>query len=85
MTTKTQRTYDSKCYELAEHFAQDEHLSKEQLHELACDIQQCVEGYFEALPPKDDEPGDPDGECFRGGEYGSALAEEQAEIQRTLK
>lgn len=26
-----------------------------------------------------------DGECFRGGEYASALAEEQARIQRELK
>lgn len=32
-----------------------------------------------------DEPPDPDGECFRGGEYASALAEEQARIQRELK
>jgi hypothetical protein len=31
------------------------------------------------------EPPDPDGECFRGGEAASALAEEQAWIQRNLK
>jgi hypothetical protein len=34
---------------------------------------------------EDDEPPEPDGECFRGGEYASALAEEQAWIQRNLK
>lgn len=34
---------------------------------------------------KDREPPDPDGECFRGSEYASALAEEQARIQRELK
>lgn len=33
----------------------------------------------------DREPPEPDGECFRGGEYASALAEEQAWIQRNLK
>lgn len=32
-----------------------------------------------------DEPSDPDGECYRGGEYESALAESQARIQRDLK
>ena len=32
-----------------------------------------------------DEPPDPDGECFRGGEAADALAEEQARIQRELK
>jgi hypothetical protein len=31
------------------------------------------------------EPGDPDGECFRGGEAAAYLAEEQARIQRELK
>lgn len=50
MTTGTERTYDSKCYELAEHFAQDEHLSKEQLHELACEIQETVESFFQMRP-----------------------------------
>jgi hypothetical protein len=33
----------------------------------------------------DDEPPEPDGECYRGGEAASALAEEQAWIQRNLK
>jgi hypothetical protein len=32
-----------------------------------------------------DEPPEPDGECYRGSEYASALAEEQARIQRELK
>lgn len=40
------KTYDSKSYELAEHFAQDEHLSKTELHELACRIQETVEDFF---------------------------------------
>lgn len=31
------------------------------------------------------EPPDPDGECFRGGEAASAVAEEQAWVQRNLK
>lgn len=33
----------------------------------------------------DREPPEPDGECYRGGEAASALAEEQARIQRELK
>ena len=33
----------------------------------------------------DREPSDPDGECHRGGEYASELAESQAWIQRNLK
>jgi hypothetical protein len=32
-----------------------------------------------------EEPPDPDGECYRGGEAASALAESQAWIQRNLK
>ncbi len=39
----------------------------------------------EAIEAVHDEPPEPDGECFRGGESASALAHEQAEIQRTLK
>lgn len=35
--------------------------------------------------PAQREPPEPDGECFRGGEAASALAEEQGRIQRTLK
>jgi hypothetical protein len=40
------KTYDSKSYELAEHFAQDENLNKTELHELACRIQEAVEDFF---------------------------------------
>lgn len=36
-------------------------------------------------PNADYEPPEPDGECYRGNEYASALAEEQARIQRELK
>lgn len=39
-------------------------------------IQSMVDSY---------EPPEPDGECYRGSEYGSALAESQARIQRELK
>jgi hypothetical protein len=42
-----ERTYDSKCYELAQHFS-DAHdpLSDAELHELAKDIQVAVEDFF---------------------------------------
>lgn len=33
----------------------------------------------------DYEPPEPDGECYRGNEAASALAEEQARVQRELK
>jgi hypothetical protein len=33
-------------------------------------------------PDPDYEPPDPDGECFRGREYASALAEQQAQAKR---
>lgn len=33
----------------------------------------------------DREPREPDGECYRGGEYAAELAESQAWIQRNLK
>lgn len=39
-------------------------------------IQSMVDSY---------EPPEPDGECYRGGEYASALAGSQARIQRELK
>lgn len=49
---------------------------------------QC-DGYLQhdvACPLYEDrEPPEPDGECYRGGEAASALAEEQARIQRELK
>lgn len=40
----------------------------------------CWENYH-----PDREPPEPDGECYRGGEAESALAESQARIQRELK
>jgi len=46
----------------------------------ACTCGDCRDWIF---PP--DEPSEPDGECYRGGEAASALAEEQARIQRELK
>lgn len=39
----------------------------------------------EAQGVNDDEPPEPDGECFRGGEAAAYEAEEQARIQRELK
>jgi len=44
---KDERTYDSKSYELAQHFAQDEALDEHELHDLACRIQDAVEEWFE--------------------------------------
>lgn len=41
--------------------------------------------YFEKVREIDREPPEPDGECYRGGEAESAMAEEQARIQRELK
>jgi hypothetical protein len=46
------KTYDSKCHDLAEHFGQDEPLSKEELHELACQIQEVVEDFFSMRPTR---------------------------------
>ena len=39
---------DEKSYELAEHFAQGEGLSKEEIAELANDIQHAVDLFFGA-------------------------------------
>ena len=74
------KTYDSKCHDLAKHFYPD--ATDAQLHTLACDIQTLVE---DASGDMDREPPDPDGECYRGGEYASAVAHEQARVQRELK
>jgi hypothetical protein len=76
------KTYDSKCLELAKHFYPD--ATDAQLHTLACDIQTLVE---DASGEMDREPRDSDidGEALRGGEYASALAAEQARVQRELK
>lgn len=45
----TVKTYDVKCYELAIHFLQDEPNldTQENQHELAAEIQQAVEDWFE--------------------------------------
>lgn len=50
MTTRTKRTYDSKCYDLAEHFGTGdpaEQLAESEMHELACALQETVEDYFQ--------------------------------------
>lgn len=41
--------------------------------------------FLKSLLPSDPEPPDPDGECFRGGEYEAAVAQAQANILRDLK
>lgn len=74
------KTFDSKCWDLAKHFYPD--ASEEQLKACASDIQDTVETFGEWM---NREPPDPDGECYRGGEYASALAAEQARVQRELK
>ena len=81
------KTYDSKSYELAEHFGQDEHLSKEELHDLACQIQETVESFFSVRENAAEAAYDRSMEepLFRGGEYAASVAAEQAHIQRTLK
>lgn len=59
------KTYDPACYELAEHFLQDEpcrsdpELYKKHCHSLALEIQQTVEDWFfkpEAIPPDAEHP-----------------------------
>lgn len=50
-----------------------------------CDEHETTFRKGDACPKCDQEPPEPDGECYRGGEYASALAEEQAWIQRNLK
>jgi hypothetical protein len=57
---------------------------------IACDIHAAPDTVArEDLDELDrwvfDEPPEPDGECYRGTEAASALAEEQARIQRELK
>jgi hypothetical protein len=42
----------------------------------------CWEDYEEPEPTEPDEPPDPDGECYRGNEAASALAEQQAQAKR---
>ena len=53
------KTYDVKCYELAEHFMQDEAIAKDKssdeykkaCHQLALAIQETVEDWFMAEGP----------------------------------
>lgn len=42
-------------------------------------------GKIEEVEAEADEPGDPDGECFRGVEYEASVAQAQANILRDLK
>jgi hypothetical protein len=84
------KTYDSKCLELAQHFGTgdpDEQLSEHEIDELASDLQDVVETYFQFRRNKAEAAYDRAQEepTFRGSEYASALAEEQARIQRELK
>ena len=74
------RTYDSRCLDLAKVLFPT--ATDEQVRECAGDIQDAVDGFREWL---NREPPESDGECYRGGEYASALAHEQARIQRELK
>lgn len=71
---------DAHCLELAQYFFPK--ADPGQLSECAGDIQDAVDGFREWL---NREPPEPDGECYRGTEYASALAQEQARIQRNLK
>jgi len=72
---------DSKSYHLAKYFLGDNR--DERIYEdLAQQIQDTVEDFCREV---DREPPEPDGEAYRGTEYASALAEEQARIQRELK
>jgi hypothetical protein len=49
------KTYDTKCYELADFFFDDEpeKRTRYRVQELAEAIQQTIEDYFEALPAVD--------------------------------
>ena len=69
-----------KCMELAQHMFPE--ATREQQAECASDIQDAVDGFREWL---NREPPEPDGECFRGGEYAAALAADLDRIQRELK
>lgn len=71
---------DPKCFELAQYFYPN--ATKDEQMECAGDIQDAVETFGEF---QNREPPEPDGEYYRGGEYASALAHEQARIQRELK
>jgi hypothetical protein len=84
MTTGTERSYDSKCLELAEYFAEDENFSEHELDQLASDIQDTVESFFSwrqsqaeaAYDRAQEEP------TFRGNEYGASIAAALAEARK---
>jgi hypothetical protein len=83
----TKRTYDSKCLELAQHFGTgdpDEQLSEHEIDELASDLQDIVETYFQFRRNKAEAAYDRSMEepMYRGTEYASALAEQQAQAKR---
>jgi hypothetical protein len=83
MNTKQMPRYsvDQKSRDLAEYFLGEDR-PESVYRDLAQQIQDCVEDFCREI---DREPPEPDGECYRGGEAASALAEEQARIQRELK
>lgn len=65
--------------ELRGKFEQKLHQIAEQRAKLRCLTHQPAE------EAEDPEPGDPDGECFRGNEWAAAQARESDWIQRNLK
>lgn len=69
---------DSKSYDLAKYFLGDDR--EESIYEdLAQQIQDCVEDFCREV---DREPPDPDGECYRGGEYAASVQRELAEARK---
>jgi hypothetical protein len=71
------KTYDSKCFELAKHFYPN--ASAQELSDCAGDIQDAVESFGEWM---NREPPDPDGECYRSGEYAASVQRELAEARK---
>lgn len=62
------KAYDSKCYELAEHFSETaDPLTKAELDALAGDVQSAVESFFNWRESQRERASE-DGETFRGGE-----------------
>lgn len=81
------KTYDSKCYELAQHFGTgdpDEQLSEHEIDELAGDLQDTVETFFEVRRNKAEAAYDRAQEepTFRGGEYAASVAHDMAEARK---
>jgi hypothetical protein len=52
------------------------------IYNIAAHFSDMVDGQLEDEEEANREPPDPDGECFRGSEYASALAEQQAQAKR---